>query len=133
MRSITLTGLSGQTYTFSTYPAMGTSWNAVPGLYAFADYAGWPKYIGESKNLHSRNPGPSHECWAEAQTNGASIILAMVCQGPERDRLAVEADLIRAYDPPVNKQMRLRSTGDLARALLGAQPQGYHKTLISGG
>ena len=109
MTTVTLTGISGRTYLFTIYDA-NVSWNQVPGLYAFADPNGNPKYIGETVDFHSRNPGPSHQKWAEAQSYGAQIILAYVEQGGEAVRKAAEADLIRAYNPPANVQQRTGAT-----------------------
>ena len=82
------------------------TWNPTAGLYAFADANGNPKYIGETGSFVSRDPGPTHEKWAEATLHGANIILAMVFPGGEVARRAAEADLIRAYNPPANVQMR---------------------------
>lgn len=116
MPSFTLTGKSGGKYVFNAFDASSpVNWNRVGGLYAFADREGWPKYIGQTGDFASRNPGVTHEYWQRARSYGASIILTMVLAGGEDIRRAAEADLIRSYDPPVNKQMRddPRSLADL--------------------
>ena len=106
MTTVTLTGISGKSYVFEVFSATGIAWNPGAGLYAFTDAHGSPKYIGETSSFVSRNPGPAHKKWAKAVSFGANLILAMVWPGGQTARKAVEADLIRAYNPPANVQKR---------------------------
>ncbi len=120
MPTFTLTGSSGKSYVFVVVDASRpVHWNRVGGLYAFADAEGRPKYIGQTGDFVSRNPGVTHEYWQRARSYGASIILAMVLAGGEDTRRAAEADLIRYYDPPANRQLA-SNLGAGTRLLFGA-------------
>lgn len=115
-QEIILTGISRQKYHFGIFD-VNASWNSLPGLYAFADLEGYPKYIGETESFATRRPGPGHEKWNSAKQYGAKMVLALVLQDGEQARKAAEADLIRAYNPPCNIQHRPRGRG--ASLLLG--------------
>lgn len=112
MTTITLTGLSGETYTFNVCDPTG-QWYAVGGIYAFADAEGWPKYIGQTGNFQTRRPGPAHPDWHEASRHGANLVLAMKLSGGEEVRRDAERDLIHRYQPPVNQQHRTGLAGGL--------------------
>lgn len=129
MPTITLTGISGKSYTFHVFEGSVT-WHPYPGLYAFADSQGVPRYIGQTEDFTDRNPGSSHSHWSKASIHGARLILAMVYQGGEAARKAAEADLIRAYNPPANTQLR---TG--AQILTGQSGLGFAgrpRTILNG-
>lgn len=104
-----LTGISGKSYLFTLCDANGV-WLEKAGLYAFCDSFGHPKYIGETGNFASRQPGPKHEKWLAAMASGATIIYAHVMTGSKLARAMAEADLIQLYNPACNVQMRTGST-----------------------
>lgn len=109
---VTLTGVSGSQYQYEVCNFLG-NWIELPGNYAFAypnGQSGWRiPYIGQAKNLRERMNG--HEKWAVAHSLGARFVLAHVNHGGEGARLAEEADLIRAYNPPLNVQERAPAAG----------------------
>lgn len=83
------------------------SWHDVPGIYIFAGLnqaSKWvPLYIGQASSLSDRLTG--HERWAEAVRRGATHIHAMVVNY-QRDRDIIEQMLIRAFQPPLNVQLK---------------------------
>ena len=105
MANIQLIGASGQVYLYQECDLYGV-WNPVPGNYAFLDNSNVVDYLGQTNDLSKRKPGPTHETWALAQRFGATKVVARVNTGGEAARKAEEADLIAAYDPPANKQLR---------------------------
>lgn len=106
MSRLTLTGLSDKPYDFDRANPQGT-WKAVPGNYAMVDSRGRPVYIGQTGDFSERKPGPAHERWDEARRLGAVAVYAHANWAGEQARKAEEADLIAAYDPPLNKRNRL--------------------------
>ena len=106
---VTLTGLSGNAYQYTAHD-VNSAWNSAPGNYVFAAIGvqtilteSWgPIYIGETRNLATRIPG--HEKWATARLKGATHVLAHVNRGGIEARQAEESDLVRAYNPPLNKE-----------------------------
>lgn len=116
-QAIFLTGVSGRKYEYALAD-VNKPWFKVPGNYAFVDRDGWPKYIGQTENFSNRQPGPDHDKWSEAKDHGAVFVLAHANHGGEAARKAEEADLIRAYDPPANTQLR-PSAGLLRRRGFG--------------
>ncbi len=108
-RYVTLTGLTGNKYQYEAYDVNST-WNSVPGNYVFAAQGGqtiltesWgPIYIGETVDFSTRIPG--HEKWVTARLKGATHVLAHVNRGGIEARQAEERDLVRAYNPPLNKE-----------------------------
>lgn len=87
-------------------------WKEVGGVYIFTGFNlltyGWqhPSYIGESGNFRKRMA--DHEKWNRAVALGATHVHAMVVE-QESQRIAIEQELIQAYDPPLNDKLRLRS------------------------
>ena len=81
---------------------------AVAGNYNFvkrlANGMWFPLYFGEAKDLSDRIPG--HELWEKAVALGATHVMAHTKPAGEQARLAEEADLIRHWNPPLNKQHR---------------------------
>jgi hypothetical protein len=102
-----LTGLSGQTYLFNVHPPTMASWNPIAGVYAFIALAPTGQrrvlYIGEAHDLNSSLP--SHPKWQQAVAMGANRILARAVRG-HTVRYNEEADLIAAYNPPLNAAHR---------------------------
>lgn len=93
-------------HTFTIYPGH-TKWNNVAGIYIFTGMnqnRQWvPLYIGQCDSFQDRIP--SHEQWKPAQTCGATHIHAMtVPRAADRD--AIEAELIKMYQPRLNSQLR---------------------------
>jgi len=85
----------------------GTSWNNVGGIYIFtrlnAQGLWLPLYVGKTESFADRLP--NHERWQEAMRRGATHIHAKaVRQAASRDQL--ERDLIQAYQPPLNDQLK---------------------------
>ena len=82
-------------------------WNNASGIYIFAgvDSQGrWePLYIGQADSFQDRIP--SHEQWEPAVELGATHVHAMVVP-LEYSRGLVERELIQAYQPPLNVQLR---------------------------
>lgn len=93
-------------YKFDVYRHDG-NWNAVSGLYVFAgtrlDSQGirrWHAYyIGKTQNFADYLP--THRKWPAAVRLGATHVHTMVIWG-EETRKAIEHELIRAYQPPLN-------------------------------
>lgn len=105
MAGIRFTGLSGLAYLYDEYPA-DALWRKIPGNYAFLSPQNQVIYIGQTSDFSERRPGPSHERWEAAKRLGASKVVAHRNDGGEIGRCAEEGDLIRAYDPPANRQLR---------------------------
>jgi hypothetical protein len=85
-------------------------WPSVAGIYGFISVpSNVPIYLGETTSFASRMP--FHEVWAEAQGYGATDVYAMVHDGPEWQRKAVERALIAAYNPICNTQHRTTGLG----------------------
>ncbi len=82
------------------------AWLALPGIYIFCGFAsdGWVAYyIGQTDDFKVRIP--SHEVWPEAVRLGATHVHARVVQ-EQANRDSIEAELIRAFQPPLNTQLR---------------------------
>jgi excinuclease UvrABC nuclease subunit len=85
----------------------GEQWNSVAGIYIFAGVNSlnqWESYyIGQADNFQDRIP--SHEKWDKAQSLGATHVHAKaVSQQSQRD--LIERQLIQAYQPSLNQQLR---------------------------
>jgi hypothetical protein len=104
-------GLSGNLYTFETYP-IGTAFNHVGGVYIFCKGAAngdWHAlYVGETHDFNDRlNTGlQGHDAWPSCRFAGATHLSVMVIGGPgaERERLRVETELRHSLRPPYNRQ-----------------------------
>ena len=86
----------------------GEDWSEVAGLYIFAALdpaaeAWLPLWIGQALSFAERLP--NHERWPEAKILGATHIHARV-EPDESRRLALEAQLIRHYQPHLNVQSK---------------------------
>ena len=92
-------------HTFYVYAQPGErEWRDVPGVYIMAGTANrwWQAhYIGQTESFAARLD--EHERWSEAAERGATHIHACVVQDAAQ-RLAMEAALISAYDPPMNRR-----------------------------
>ncbi len=91
---------------FTVYTKSAT-WNDVAGIYIFARINGrgqWEAlYVGQADSLRTRIPG--HERREEAERLGATHVHAKVVPlAATRDSL--EAELIQAFQPPLNSQLR---------------------------
>ena len=84
-----------------------TQWNNVAGIYIFVGVNSqnqWdPLYIGQADSFQDRIP--SHEQWEPAVELGATHVHAMVVP-LEANRDTIEKELIQAYQPPLNIQLR---------------------------
>ncbi|HWV98792.1 MAG TPA: hypothetical protein VNZ64_03765 [Candidatus Acidoferrum sp.] len=93
-------------YSFEVYLKDG-EWNEVPGVYIFCgtnEQNEWePYYVGKAKKFSARLP--NHEQWAAAVRLGATHVHALVVP-LEANRDKIEAELIAAYKPPLNVQLK---------------------------
>lgn len=118
-------GVSGVIYNYvPPEPSPNWQWFAVPANYIFAKWApnGWViLYIGECDDCKKRFA--NHERWHEAvSVYGATHALTHQSSALESDRKREEADLIAAYNPPMNVQHRtsgLAGLGTFSETLLG--------------
>ncbi len=89
--------------TFEVHHPDRVSWNAVPGVYVFAGEnlsGNWfALYVGQTASLADRLA--THERWQEAVRWGATHIHVRVVHA-EGSRLALEGQLIQAYQPRLN-------------------------------
>ena len=101
-----LTGASGRKYAFSVHQ-WGTSFKAIGGVYAItraeSNATGGAThtviYIGQTGDLSERFD--DHHKAACFSRNKANRICVHV-EANEKTRLAIEADLIKSYNPPCN-------------------------------
>jgi excinuclease UvrABC nuclease subunit len=95
--TITATGISGTTHTFTRYP-LNTSFTAVGGVYLILKQDNL-LYVGQTGDLSARfNDHHKEACWTRHGADGMAVIGVSL----ERDRLRIEKDLIDNYDPPCN-------------------------------
>ena len=94
---------------FEVYPPPSeVDWSDEPGLYLFVQ-AGTRGgldvvlYVGETDSLRTRLP--THERWQEARSLGATQVHVRVIQN-DLERYFLEANLIEAFQPPLNVQHR---------------------------
>lgn len=93
-------------YELNVYPPQ-TPWNDVAGIYIFSGLnlrREWVAfYIGQADSFRSRFS--NHERWGDAVKAGATHVHAKVVPMQwQRDQ--IEGALIRAFQPPLNKQLR---------------------------
>ena len=93
-------------YEFAVYPP-DTKWNDVAGVYIFCGLNAqnqWQAvYIGQTDSFATRIP--SHEQWTAAARLGATHVHALtISEAATRD--AVERELIQAYQPPLNTELK---------------------------
>lgn len=106
--TVTFTGASGTDYTFTAY-SRDTDFNAVGAVYFMTKRSAKPAsgyshtriYVGQTGDLSVR-PLNHHrkDCFDRKGAN-------CVCVLPESNkqtRLAIESDLMEAYDPPCNRE-----------------------------
>jgi len=93
-------------YEFEVYDP-GTTWNDVGGIYIFAginQQGRWRAlYIGKTESFKNRLS--NHENWPAAVRLGASHVHAMVVR-QEANRQRIEEELIEAYQPTLNVQLK---------------------------
>ena len=94
------------TYEFNVY-TMNANWNDTGGIYIFTGknpQGQWvPLYIGKADSFQSRLG--SHERWDEAARAGATHVHARGV-ALEASRVALEAELIQAYQPKLNTHLK---------------------------
>ncbi len=92
-------------YDFTVY-VPNTTWNDVAGVYIFSGINPqnqWVAlYVGQTDSF--RNRIPSHEKWSPAVRAGATHVHARA-ESLEATRLAIERELIQAFQPSLNSQM----------------------------
>jgi len=103
---LTLTGKSGKKYDFEVY-SIDTAFNEVAAVYAVTkryknssnEFKHTVIYIGQTDNLKERHDNHhKEECFKRNDAN----CICVHQDSNEKSRLAKEADLIAAYDPPCN-------------------------------
>lgn len=95
--SITATGASGITYTFTLH-ALNTNFRAVGGVYLILKQ-NTVLYVGQTGDLSGRFDAHHKQlCWLR---NGADR-MAVIGLSTEKERLALETDLIANYNPSCN-------------------------------
>ena len=104
--TIVLTGASKTQRTFTIYP-LNQAFSAVGGVYvvtkAIPNTDGSVThqilYVGQTGNLSERfDAHHKSEAWCARKANRICVIGV----GDEATRLAIEADLVKAYNPPCN-------------------------------
>ncbi len=86
--------------------AKNNLWRASAGLYIFSGVSNgaWHAfYIGQTENFNERIP--AHERWDEAVRRGATHVHARI-EINALQRLAIERDLVRRFQPVLNDQLR---------------------------
>jgi excinuclease UvrABC nuclease subunit len=101
---ITVKWLSYELYVYT----INTNWNDdVGGIYIFSGPINnnqWVAYyIGQTDSFKDRLP--NHERWEEAKRLGATHVHAMVVR-QEATREDIERELIRAFQPRLNLQLK---------------------------
>jgi len=93
-------------YTFEVHKH-DAPWSDVGGIYIFCGVSSqnkWvPLYIGKAMSLKDRLG--NHDRWDEAEALGATCVHAMVVP-TQTQRDAIEARLVRAYQPRLNTQLK---------------------------
>lgn len=92
-------------YDFEVCPQSGL-WRSAAGLYIFTGISNgyWRAlYIGQTDDFSTRIP--DHERWGEAVRLGATHVHARI-EANALQRLAIERQLIRTYQPTLNDHHR---------------------------
>ncbi len=104
--TLELTGASGKKYAFLVYP-WGTTFKPIGGVYAVtratSNQAGGQThtivYLGQTGDLSERfDDHHKADCFNRRSAN----CICVHVEDNEKSRLAIEADLIAAYNPPCN-------------------------------
>ncbi len=100
--TVTATGASGTSYTFTTYP-WGQAFNPAGAVYLVLRHKGNTNYdllyVGQTGNLAERFD--NHHKQPCFNRNGKTHI-AVLPEPREASRLQIETDLIRNYNPDCN-------------------------------
>lgn len=104
--TVTFTGSSGQNYTFSAY-YRDTTFNSVGAVYFMTKRAKKSDntfshtriYVGETGDLSNRPL--NHHRKACFDRNGANCV-CIYLENNQKQRYAIEHDLLEKYDPPCN-------------------------------
>ena len=103
---LTLTGQSGESYTFNVYPS-GTEFKKKGGVYYISQRTiksgGGAShsviYIGQTKDLSERfDEHHKADCFERNSINAISVLV----ESNKQERLDIESDLIAARNPPCN-------------------------------
>lgn len=97
MKTVSLKGISGESYSFKAYEVNEKFTDKISVIYCFAS----PKkiiYVGQSENLHQRMS--NHEKLPLAKKLGCKYIF--VRETPEQDLNSVERDIAAYYNPQLN-------------------------------
>lgn len=98
---ITLRGVSGVTYRFTLYP-LTTEFRSVCAVYVIVSLRAdgyHVVYIGQTEDCSARFD-IHHKAFCFARHGSTHI--GLMLEDAEPRRLAIEADLVRNYDPPCN-------------------------------
>ena len=95
----TFRDVSGKQYTFNVY-ASSTSYIDTGGIYINPAGNYSVIYVGETRSMKDRIP--DHEKWDCAENHGVDS-MCVLWETNLLTRLAIEQDLIQAYDSPCNK------------------------------
>jgi len=94
---INATGASGNQYTFTIYP-LNTTFKSAGGVYLILKQ-NTVLYVGQTGDLSERFDAHHKEsCWRRNQADR----MAVKGVSTEKERLQIEADLIKAYNPTCN-------------------------------
>lgn len=93
--------------TFTIYDFDNTEWPESPGVYMFVGVTRadewYPLYVGRTITDTLADRLADHDRYAEAERRGAETIHVAVLRS-DQNRRNLEADLIEAYRPLMNKQ-----------------------------
>lgn len=95
--TVTLTGVSGLSYSFERHP-FNSSWNSVPVVYAVVN--SHVVYVGQTDDLKTRFANHHH---ALGFTLHRATHVAVLREAVEQRRRQIEADLVAYYRPPLNQ------------------------------
>ena len=104
---VTFTGESGRDYAFAAYPRE-TRFKPIAAVYVItkreANAEGRAShtriYVGQTDNLQGQPFNHREHCFDRKHANCVCVL----AENDQDERLAIETDLRRAYDPPCNRQ-----------------------------